>query len=269
MRELTIIIDPVTDTVLVEDSEHVPSVVIDQLKEGLGRGQEIACAMPLAMQSLPPASRDEVASDVCVRIAGYYHNSLIEGPGRRSTVKLQGCPIQCHGCVTPDSWNSVAGTLVPVTRLAQDLLDPAFDRDGISIAGGEPFQQPQGLYALIQELRTRGCEHILVYSGYTYERLQRMAAQQPAIGAVLGDANILIDGPYVRTLADRGGPWTGSGNQRVIDLVTTRWVGRVVTVQPLTRPVFEAVRSTRHRRARASEKRKYLGRIVTSSNVGG
>ncbi|HEY8884776.1 MAG TPA: 4Fe-4S cluster-binding domain-containing protein [Chloroflexota bacterium] len=40
--------------------------------------------------------------------------------------------------------------------------------DGISILGGEPFLQPDGLWALVQELRARGCFHILVYSGYTY-----------------------------------------------------------------------------------------------------
>jgi anaerobic ribonucleoside-triphosphate reductase activating protein len=194
----------------------------------LGQGQEIACATPLTLLSLPPASHHELASGVCVRIAGYYHDSLIDGPGRRSTAKLQGCPIRCRGCVTPDSWDPAAGTVVPVNRLAQALLDPAFDRDGITIAGGEPFRQPQGLWALIQELRARGCRHLLVYSGYTYERLQRMAAHRPAIGDVLGEVDVLVDGPYVQALADGAGRWVGSRNQRVIDLPATRRTGHVV-----------------------------------------
>jgi anaerobic ribonucleoside-triphosphate reductase activating protein len=121
-------------------------------------------------------------------------------------------------CVTPDSWDPAAGTVVPVHRLAQALLDPAFDRDGITIAGGEPFHQPEGLWALIQELRVRGCRHLLVYSGYTYERLRRMAGQQPAIDAILDEIDVLIDGPYVQVLAEGAGPWTGSSNQRVLQL---------------------------------------------------
>lgn len=227
MMELTCIIDPVTNTVLVEAPEHVPTAVLQQLTEGLGPGQEIACAVPLTLLQAPAASPEEIATKVCVRIAGYYHNSLIEGPGRRSTVKLQGCPLNCVGCSTEDSWNPSAGSVVPVDRLATLLLDPAFERDGISIAGGEPFYQPEGLLTLVQALRTRGCSHILAYSGYTYERLRRMAQQQPAINDILEDVNVLVDGPFVAALADRSGPWTGSGNQRVIDLVATRRVGRV------------------------------------------
>ena len=41
---------------------------------------------------------------------------------------------------------------------------------------------------------------------------------------------MLIDGPYIEALADRAGPWAGSGNQRVIDLAATRRAGQVVLV---------------------------------------
>src|SRR5207302_7300526 len=87
---------------------------------------------------------------------------------------------------------------------------------------------PAGLLALVRSLRNRGCQHILAYSGYTYERLKKMAKDTPAIGMILDEIEILIDGPYIAPLADTGGPWTGSGNQRVIDLVATRRGGQVV-----------------------------------------
>jgi len=45
-----------------------------------------------------------------------------------------------------------AGTLVPVDCLAEALLDPAYERDGVSILGGEPFLQPEGLLALVRAL---------------------------------------------------------------------------------------------------------------------
>jgi anaerobic ribonucleoside-triphosphate reductase activating protein len=115
-----------------------------------------------------------------------------------------------------------------VDRLADALLDPAFQRDGISLLGGKPFFQPEGLWALVQALRARGCPNLLVYSGYTDERLQRMALRRPVIAAVLNGIDILVDGPYVTALADRAGPWTGSANQRVIDLVATRCRGHIV-----------------------------------------
>jgi len=118
--------------------------------------------------------------------------------------------------------------MVPVGRLAEALLDPAYERDGVSIHGGEPFAQPEGLLALVTALRERGCAHILVYSGYTYERLRRVALRRPAIGAVLEEIDVLIDGPFIAALADGAGPWTGSANQRVIDLAATRRRSRLV-----------------------------------------
>lgn len=72
----------------------------------------------------------------------------------------------------PELHDSNAGVLVPANRLAAALLDPNYERDGVSILGGEPFAQPDALLALILELRMRGCSHILCYSGYTYEALQ-------------------------------------------------------------------------------------------------
>lgn len=120
---------------------------------------------------------------------------------------------------------------VPVDILADALLDPAYERDGVSVLGAEPMQQPEGLLALVRALRVRGCSHILVYSGYTYERLQRTAQQQPAIRAILDTIQVLVDGPFVQALADRAGSWTGSQNQRVIDLVATRRLGRVVLLK--------------------------------------
>ena len=109
--------------------------------------------------------------------------------------------------------------------MAEALLDPAHERDGISTLGGEPFAQPNGLLALVRPLRVRGRRHVLTHSGYPYERLQWMAELQPPIGAVLDEIDVRVDGPYVAALADYAGPWTGSDNQRVIDLVATRQAG--------------------------------------------
>jgi anaerobic ribonucleoside-triphosphate reductase activating protein len=226
VTEITWILDETTGQLLVEGltSEEASPLVGDLLPPA----REVYCAAPMEVFHLPPASSEEIAQSTCVRIAGFYHNSLIEGPGRRSTVKFQGCVTACRGCIARDTWDRQGGYLVPVDRLADALLDPWFDRDGISILGGEPFLQPEALLAVVQELRVRGCRQIPVYSGYTYEHLQRMAQRQPAIAAVLNDVDILVDGPYVAALSDRAGLWTGSGNQRVITLVSTRRRGQIV-----------------------------------------
>jgi len=215
---------------MVVVEEHYPFTdnLQASLADLLGQPREIACTAPVEILAPLIVSSEETADGPYVRISCYWHNSLIEGPGRRSSVKLQGCTIHCLGCITPDSWAPNIGHHVPVDLLAEVLLDHTYKRDGISILGGEPFFQPDGLLALVRALRRRGCHHILAYSGYTYERLRRMARQTPAIGIILDEIEILIDGPYIAALAESAGPWTGSGNQRLIDLLATRHTGRVV-----------------------------------------
>jgi anaerobic ribonucleoside-triphosphate reductase activating protein len=123
-----------------------------------------------------------------------------------------------------------AGVLVDTDRMAEALLDPAYQRDGISILGGEPFNQPAALLGLVRALRIRGCRHILAYSGYTYEQLRRIARVRHAVGAVLDEIDVLIDGPFLKERTGSAGPWTGSGNQRVISLAKTRAQGGLVMV---------------------------------------
>lgn len=227
MPELTLIIDGSNGALLLEDS-RLSAAILAEITALAGEASECGCARPLEVLPPPLASKEEQVTSICVRVAGYYHNSLVEGPGRRSSVLFQFCPLACKGCWVPELHRSDGGELVAVNTLAEKLLDPTFARDGISILGGEPFAQAEGLRALVKELRCRGSQHILCYSGYTFEVLMEKARQQPAIKEVLADIDMLIDGAYVEALADGAGAWTGSGNQRVIDMHATRRAGQIV-----------------------------------------
>lgn len=224
MTELTWILDPTSGALVVEarSAEEVSAIAGDLLPPG----REVGCARPLAASPLPAAS---ATSGPMLRVARIYHGSVVDGPGRRSVCQLQGCVRACPNCYVPETHPRGGGLLLPVRDVLAALLDPAgAPRDGVTISGGEPFLQPDGLLALVRALRARGCPHIVCYSGYTYERLRHMAEQQPVIGAVLDEIDVLIDGPYVEALADDAGPWTGSGNQRVMDLAATCRAGQVV-----------------------------------------
>lgn len=222
---MTWIVDPSTGDLLVEGLtlEEAPALTGDLLPSA----GEFGCARPLTLLPPPVSDSEEIEESNCIRVSGYYHDSLVEGPGRRSCALLSGCDLHCPNCWVPHLHPADAGQLVAVNRLADELLRPAFERNGVSLLGGEPFFQVEGLLAFIWALRSRGCSHILCYSGYTYEALRKRARRQPAIDAILDDIDVLVDGPYVETRAREAGPWTGSGNQRVIDLMATRQVGRL------------------------------------------
>lgn len=232
MPEITFIVDELRGQILVEDSRELSVDALELLQENLGEGREIACARPLEI--IKPADVSAIESEeICVRIAGYYHNSLTEGTGRRSSVLFQYCPLKCKGCYVPELHDKNSGALISVKKLAALLLNPEFERDGVTILGGEPFSQPDGLMALVKELREKGCSHIVCYSGYTLETLREMAANQTTIGAVLDEIDILIDGRYVESLSSSAGLWTGSGNQRVIDMAATRRANYLIQLNPV------------------------------------
>ena len=228
MPEITFIVDDLRGGILVEDNLDLSREAIEHLRGAFGESQEIGCARPLEVIKPIADSPKNAPENLSVRIAGYYHNSLTEGPGRRSSVLFQYCPLKCKNCYVPNLHDKNAGDSIAVGKLAELLLDPNFERDGVTILGGEPFAQAKGLNALVKTLRSKGCSHIVCYSGYTLETLREKAAKQPAIGEVLCEIDILIDGAYIESLAGSAGLWTGSGNQRVIDMRATIKSGRTV-----------------------------------------
>lgn len=216
MPEITLIIDELHGDFLVEDNEDFRADGFAFSQENLGEAKDLACARPLEIIIPPQEFCKSELNDVTVRIAGFYHNSLTEGPGRRSSVLFQFCPLKCKGCYVPHLHSATGGFSISVSRLADLLLDSNFERDGVSILGGEPFAQPDGLLSLVRALRKRNCPHIVCYSGYTFEALRDKALKCKSIGNVLDEIDILIDGAYIETLSTGAGLWTGSGNQRVI-----------------------------------------------------
>ncbi len=93
-------------------------------------------------------------------------------------------------------------------------LIPIQDVEGITISGGEPFEQPEELSKLLT-LAALSDLHRLVYTGYRYEELKTM--KNWSIDLCLGLTDMLIDGAYDWTIPQKH-PWAGSGNQRILFL---------------------------------------------------
>ena len=141
----------------------------------------------------------------------------VVGPGKRIGLWLQGCSIHCAGCVSQDTWAPDRRRAIAVNDLVAWCKRTAGDAlDGVTISGGEPFDQPQGLAALLDALRRwRDQERldfdILCYSGYPLRALERKHA------ALLERLDAVIPEPYVDGLPLRN-VWRGSSNQTLVPL---------------------------------------------------
>ena len=129
------------------------------------------------------------------------------GPGRRLGVWLQGCSIRCPGCVSVDTWNTGVGE-VGLDQLLTAVALHADKADGLTVSGGEPFDQPDALAALLLEWRDLSDRSALVFTG------REMVDIAPWLERNPGLVDAVMTGPFrpdlPQTLALRG-----SDNQRL------------------------------------------------------
>jgi anaerobic ribonucleoside-triphosphate reductase activating protein len=103
-------------------------------------------------------------------------HSLVNGPGSRAVIWLQGCSLNCPGCWNPLSHSFDSGLAVEVASVVEWVANLQSNRliEGLTISGGEPMEQAGALLALLHALRLRAPEiSIGVFSGYTETELAR------------------------------------------------------------------------------------------------
>lgn len=118
------------------------------------------------------------------------------GPGRRLALWVQGCSLRCTGCVNPELWPAAGGRKINLEQLAVAILDVSASYDGITITGGEPFDQYEPLIAFCSFLKQKKDINILVFSGYTINQLIEKFPDKLFLNCI----NHLIDGPYLHQL---------------------------------------------------------------------
>ncbi len=148
-----------------------------------------------------------------IRVYNYQDGVTKLGPGTRFVLWTQGCERRCKGCMTPMSQDRDSGRVMKVCELANIIIQSG--RSGLTISGGEPFLQAEALYELVNLVRAKRDIGIIVYTGYTLEEIQN--SEDSYMCNLLGEIDLLIDGPYIEELND-GMNLRGSSNQRVIAL---------------------------------------------------
>lgn len=130
-----------------------------------------------------------------------YNNSLVDGPGIRSLIFFQGCDIHCQGCQNESTWDISKGHKVEVSELITEIKRNVRNKK-ITITGGEPLYQEDGLLELLKGLE--GFD-IALYTGHIKESIPN---------EILERVTYLKSGPFVERLKTSVMPYVGSSNQK-------------------------------------------------------
>ena len=147
-----------------------------------------------------------------VKLAGIVPDSIVDGPGLRTTLFAQGCPHHCPGCHNPQSWDFMGGREMTVQELLDVVKSDEFSN--VTFSGGDPMYQLEAFTELARRIKEETGKNIWCYTGFTYEEIkadERMSRILPYI-------DTLVDGPFVEALRDPELHFRGSSNQRIIHL---------------------------------------------------
>lgn len=153
---------------------------------------------------------NETPQKTKLNIAAHLEKSVVNGPGTRYVIWLQGCPFKCPGCFNKEFQPFVNKNLLNIETLAKKILSVE-GIEGVTYTGGEPMVQAEPIYYLSSILK-KYKRTIMCCTGFTLEELE--THQDPFTRKLISLVDILIDGRFQE---DKKANllWRGSTNQKV------------------------------------------------------
>jgi len=138
------------------------------------------------------------------------------GPGKRLVIWTIGCSKHCYNCANPELWSKNQNKNIDVFELIKTIKQTTNNQflEGITITGGDPFEQIDELCILLSLLRDFSND-ILVYTGYTYDEIKSQFSRKK-IETIMQYISVLIDGVYMDNMNDNKCVLRGSTNQNII-----------------------------------------------------
>lgn len=132
---------------------------------------------------------------VLLNVAGVIVGSYTNGPGKRVVIWVQGCTIGCPGCFNTPLQPHEPHHLIDPVVFARTISEKCVKTgcEGITITGGEPFQQAVALSTFTSIIRESDLT-IVCFSGYCKDAL--FTSTDVSIQTLIGSIDILIAGPY-------------------------------------------------------------------------
>lgn len=173
---------------------------------------------PYILDELRDKEERKDAGDYGLRYGQIRKYDTANGPGIRSTLFVTGCTRNCPHCFNQDYMDFCFGKIwtdAETEQLMEWIKRPEIA--GITILGGEPFENCSGLIKIMKKLRPvidEKKKNAWVYSGYTFDEI----IEDPLKLSLLQFFEVLVDGPYIHSLRNLRICYRGSSNQRIIDI---------------------------------------------------
>lgn len=151
-----------------------------------------------------------------IRLFGTVNDSIVDGPGIRFGIFVQGCPHNCPGCHNPGSHALDGGYMEKTDAVLNQIANNPL-LDGVTFSGGEPFLQAKTLAEMGKHIHDMGL-NIITYTGYTFEEIIQGANAENGWRELLEVTDILIDGRFEQSKQSYELMFKGSANQRIIDV---------------------------------------------------
>jgi len=157
-----------------------------------------------------------------ISVISIVDDTMVDGPGFRTSIYCAGCPNACPGCHNPQTWDIHRGTMMTTEEIMAHIeADPFAD---VTFSGGDPMFQAEGFAELAETIKARTQKTIWCYTGYLYENLLHNDQQLRLLQSI----DVLVDGPFKQDLKDPDLLFRGSSNQRLIDVPASLKQERVV-----------------------------------------
>lgn len=151
-----------------------------------------------------------------MNIAHIETQSFIYGPGCRFVIWVQGCSIHCKGCWNKEMWSFKPKITASVTDLMQMILSHQTVIEGVTILGGEPFDQYQEILELAEKIQSIDLS-VMLFTGYEMPEIELNRQKK-----ILHFTDILVSGRYEQDKRSLNHQWIGSTNQ-TISFLTKRY----------------------------------------------
>lgn len=151
---------------------------------------------------------------------------IANGEGIRTSIFVTGCTHCCYNCFNEEYQDFNAGTewTNEETGLVVSYVSNP-NCAGLTLLGGEPFQNIDGLIEVVDAVRVAVPEKsIWAYSGYVWDDIVNDEHRR----RLLEKIDILVDGRFVDALKDPSLRFRGSSNQRIIDVKKSLVSGEIV-----------------------------------------